>query len=50
MDALWYLVKSAIYDAVLYAVFSSSLLRPPSSAPVSSLYYVPEHTTFVRPL
>jgi hypothetical protein len=40
------LVKSAIYDA---AVFSSSLLRPPSSAPVSSSYCIPKHTAFVRP-
>jgi len=50
MWVLWYLVKSAIYDAVLYAVFSSCLLRPPSSAPKSSPYYIPKHTAFVRPL
>ena len=49
-EKLWCLMKSAIYDVVLCAVFSSSLLLPPPSAPVSSSYYIPKHTIFVRPL
>ena len=50
MEVLWYVVKSAIYDAVLYAVFSSSLLIPPSSAPIASSCCISKHTPFIHPL